>query len=77
MRADEQADICQSEDGEGSLVPNRCHSALELGSGRSVFRLSVVYNSTSYDQPHTGTTMFDRNAGYFCVRWVILTWIAS
>ena len=30
--------------------------------------ISVVYNSTWYDQLHTGTTMFDRNAGYFCVR---------
>jgi hypothetical protein len=93
MRADEQADICQSEDGEGILVdpvhalpnlkalPQSCFVPLPQrsrpGGWVGLQAISVVYSSTWYDQPRTGTTMFDGNAGYFCVRWVILTWIAS
>jgi len=66
MRADEQADICQSEDGEGILVdpvhalpnlkalPPSCLVPLpqrsRLGSGGSVFRLSP-----SFTGPHSTT----------------------
>jgi hypothetical protein len=85
MRVDEQADICQSEDGEGILVdpvhalpnlkalppscfvplPQRSRPGLGWVGLQAIF---VVYSSPWYDQLHTGTTMFVRKVGYFCVR---------
>jgi hypothetical protein len=59
MRGGEQADICQSEDGEGILVDPVHAPNLNLGSGGSVFTLSP-----SFTVPHSTingiqvTTMF-------------------
>jgi hypothetical protein len=59
MRGDEQADIRQSEDGEGILVDPVHAPNLKLGSGGSVFTLSP-----SFTVPHSTingiqvTTMF-------------------
>ena len=86
MRVNEQADLCQSEDGEGILVdpvhalpnlkalPPSCFVTLpqrfQPGGWVGLQAISVVYSSTWYDQPDAGTTMFVRHAGYFCVRSV-------